>query len=345
MDYRQLGNSDLKVSRICLGSMTWGRQNNEADAHAQLDLAVAEGVNMVDTAEMYPIPPNAETQGLTEQYIGSWLAARGGRDRLVIATKATGPGQAMRHIRGGPRFSAAQLRQAVDGSLRRLRTDYIDLYQLHWPERQANYFGQLDYRHQPQQDGTPLQESLAALAELAQEGKIRWIGLSNETPWGVMHCLKLAEQLGLPRVVTVQNPYNLLNRSAEVGLAEVMLRERVDLLAYSPLGFGTLSGKYLGGQSPADGRLTLFPSYRRYLTESGVAATAEYVALARQWGLDPAQMALAFVNQRPFVGANIIGATRLDQLQSNLASLRVRLDDQQVAALDAIHQRHPTPCP
>ncbi|WP_210397147.1 NADP(H)-dependent aldo-keto reductase [Motiliproteus sediminis] len=345
MEYKTLGGSDLRVSRICLGTMTWGRQNSEADAHAQLDLATAAGVNFIDTAEMYPIPPNAQTQGLTERYIGSWLAARGGRERLVIATKAAGPGSAMKHIRGGPRLDRSHLRAAVEASLARLQTDYIDLYQLHWPERVANYFGQLDYRHRPEKDGIELLETLQALAELVQEGKIRQIGVSNETPWGVMRYLQLAQQHGLPRMVSVQNPYSLLNRSCEVGLAEVMLREQVDLLAYSPLGFGVLSGKYLCGQQPDDGRLTLFPSYQRYSTPVGVAATERYVQLARDWGLDPAQMALAFVNSRAFLGGNIIGATTLAQLQSNLASIELTLSAEQQEALDAVHRDYSNPCP
>ncbi|HEY5718085.1 MAG TPA: NADP(H)-dependent aldo-keto reductase [Motiliproteus sp.] len=345
MEYRYLGGSDLRVSTLCLGTMTWGRQNSEADAHAQLDLAVAAGVNFIDTAEMYPIPPNAATQGLTERYIGSWLAARGGRERVVIATKAAGPGRAVKHIRGGPRLDRSQLRAAVEGSLQRLQTDYIDLYQLHWPERVANYFGQLDYQHCPAQDGIDLQESLAALAELVQEGKIRQIGVSNETPWGVMRYLQLAEQHSWPRLVTVQNPYSLLNRSAEVGLAEVMLREQVDLLAYSPLGFGTLTGKYLDGRLPNASRLQLFPHYQRYSTLSGVAATQRYVALAHEWGLDPAQLALAFVNSRPFLGANIIGATTLAQLRTNLGSSALRLSAEQLTALDAVHGEISNPCP
>jgi len=345
MEYRILGGSELRVSALCLGSMTWGRQNSEAQAHAQLDLAVARGVNFIDSAEMYPIPPNAPTQGLTERYIGSWLAARGGREQLVIATKAAGPGAAMQHIRGGPRLNREQLRTAVEGSLTRLRTDYIDLYQLHWPERSANFFGQLDYVHRPERDGTPLLESLQALAELVAEGKVRAIGLSNETPWGVMRFVQLAEQFGLPRVVSLQNPYSLLNRSVEVGLAEVLLREKLGLLAYSPLGFGTLSGKYLGGARPRDARLTLFPSYQRYSTAAGIAATERYVALAREWGLQPAQLALAFVTSRPFVGSTVIGATRLHQLQSNLDSIRLRLSAEQLAALAAVHGYYSNPCP
>ena len=345
MHYQPLGSSSLKVSRIALGTMTWGRQNSEAEAHAQLDLALDFGVNLIDTAEMYPIPPNGSTQGLTERFIGSWLAARGCRERVVIATKAAGPGRAMQHIRGGPRLNRKHLRAAVEGSLQRLQTDYIDLYQLHWPEREANYFGQLDYSHRPEQDGTPLLESLQALAELVAEGKVRALGVSNETPWGVMRYLQLAAQFELPRLVSVQNPYSLLNRSAEVGLAEVLLRENLGLLAYSPLGFGTLSGKYLQGQQPADGRLTLFPSYQRYSTASGVQATERYVALAREWGIEPAQLALAFVNSRPFLGSNIVGATTLDQLASNLSSSELRLSPEQLRALDEVHQAISNPCP
>lgn len=345
MDYLTLGQSDLKVSRIALGTMTFGRQNSEAEAFEQLDYALERGVNLIDAAEMYPVPTAAEFQGRTEQYIGNWMRQRGNRDRVILATKATGPGEMVRYLRPDIRHDERNLRLAIEGSLQRLQTDYIDLYQLHWPDRATNYFGQLGYRHDPDNSGTPLAETLRVLGELVREGKIRHIGLSNETPWGTMKCLQLAEQLGLPRIVSVQNPYSLLNRTAEVGLAEVLLREQVGLLAYSPLGFGVLSGKYAGGARPEGSRLALFPEYQRYLTEQGVAATQCYLALAAEAGLDPAQMALAFVNTRPFLGSNIIGATRMDQLKANLDSLELTLTPELLTQIEAIHQRYPNPCP
>ncbi|MBY4676894.1 NADP(H)-dependent aldo-keto reductase [Marinobacterium arenosum] len=345
MEKRTLGSSALDVSLICLGTMTFGNQNSEAQAHQQLDCAIAAGVNFIDAAEMYPVPTGAELQGRTEQYIGNWLRARGNRDRLVIATKASGPGEMVSYLRPDIHFDRRNISEALDGSLRRLQTDYIDLYQLHWPDRASNFFGQLGYRHQPEKDGTPIQQTLEVLKEQVDAGKIRYIGLSNETPWGLMSFLKYAEQFDLPRVVSLQNPYSLLNRTCEIALAEIMQREQVDLLAYSPLGFGTLSGKYLDGALPAGSRLALFPHYQRYLTEQGVRATESYVQLAREHGLDPAQMALAYVNSRPFLASNIIGATSLAQLESNLASVELRLGAELLAAIEAIHNRFPNPCP
>ena len=345
MDYLTLGQSDLKVSRIALGTMTFGRQNSEADAFEQLDYALERGVNLIDAAEMYPVPTAAEFQGRTEAYIGNWMHQRGDRDRVILATKATGPGDMVSYLRPDMRHDARNLRLAIEGSLQRLQTDYIDLYQLHWPDRSTNYFGQLGYQHNPGHQGTPLAETLTVLGELVAEGKVRHIGLSNETPWGTMKCLQLAEQLGLPRIVSVQNPYSLLNRTAEIGLAEVLLREEVGLLAYSPLGFGVLSGKYASGARPDGSRLALFPEYRRYLTEQGLAATECYLHLAAEHGIDPAQMALAYVNSRPFLGSNIIGATRMDQLKANLDSLQLTLNPELLAQIEAIHQRYPNPCP
>lgn len=345
MDYLTLGQSGLKVSRIALGTMTFGRQNSEVEAFEQLDYALERGVNLIDAAEMYPVPTAAEFQGRTEQYIGNWMRQRGNRDRVILATKATGPGAMVSYLRQDMRHDARNLRLAIEGSLTRLQTDYIDLYQLHWPDRSTNFFGQLGYQHDPSSPGTPLAETLAVLGELVAEGKIRHIGLSNETPWGTMKCLQLAEQLGLPRIVSVQNPYSLLNRTAEIGLAEVMLREQVGLLAYSPLGFGVLTGKYAAGARPEGSRLALFPEYQRYLTEQGLAATQCYLELAAEAGLDPAQMALAYVNSRPFLGSNIIGATRMDQLKANLDSLDVELSAELLAQIEAIHQRYPNPCP
>lgn len=343
MHTRPLGNTGMNVSRLCLGTMTFGEQNTQAQAHEQLDRAVAFGINFIDTAEMYPVPPNASTQGLTERHIGSWLTRRGARDDVIIASKAAGPGAD--HIRGGPRLSREHLHQAVDASLARLNTDYLDLYQLHWPDRQANFFGKLGYEHNEDEDATPLEESLSALQELVDAGKVRAIGLSNETPWGVMKALELADRMNLPRVASIQNPYNLLNRSFEIGLAEIAHRENVGLLAYSPLAFGALSGKYLNGARPASARLTLYERFKRYTTLQAETAVEAYVSLARDSGLDPAQMALAFVNSRRFLTSNIIGATTMEQLESNLASEALRLDDDVLDAIDEIHRRLSNPCP
>ncbi|BBB27811.1 NADP(H)-dependent aldo-keto reductase [Amphritea japonica] len=345
MEYKLLGGSDLNVSRICLGTMTFGQQNSEAEAHEQLDYAVSQGINFIDTAEMYPVPPMAETQGRTEEYIGSWLKSRGNREQLVIATKVAGPAEMARHIRPDVRLNRANIRAAITASLQRLQTDYIDLYQLHWPERATNFFGQLNYQHQPETDGTPILETLEALKELVDEGLIRYVGLSNEVPWGVMKFLSYAETLGLPRVVSVQNPYNLLNRKDEVGLTEVLMREQVALLPYSPLAFGTLSGKYLDGSAGPQARINQFPRFSRYLTEAGLQATAAYVQLARDHGLDPAQMALAFVNGQPFVGSNIIGATSMEQLKSNIDSINLTLPAEVLAEIEVIGTAFSNPCP
>ncbi|MDZ7854248.1 MAG: NADP(H)-dependent aldo-keto reductase [Halomonas sp.] len=343
MQTRPLGDTGIEVSRLCLGTMTFGEQNSEVDAHEQLDRAVAFGIDFIDTAEMYPVPPEADTQGRTEAYIGSWLKRRGSRDDVIIATKAAGPG--LEYIRGGPRLTREHLHQAVDDSLTRLQTDYVDLYQLHWPDRKGNFFGKLGYVHDPEEDATPLEETLSALKELVDAGKIRAVGLSNDTPWGVMRALHLADSLGLPRVASIQNPYSLLNRTFEVGLAEIAHRERVGLLAYSPLAFGMLSGKYLDGARPPGARLTLFERFQRYTNPLAQAATADYVQIARDHGLDPAQMALAYVNSRPFLTSNIIGATSLEQLESNLASESLRLDAEVLEAIEAVHQRIPNPAP
>jgi aryl-alcohol dehydrogenase-like predicted oxidoreductase len=346
MQTRPLGRTELRVSALCLGTMTFGEQNTVDDAAEQLDRAVAAGINFIDTAEMYPVPPKGDTMGRTEEYIGRWLKARGGRERLVIASKVAGPGDWLPHVRGGKnRLDRINIEQALDDSLRRLGTDYLDLYQLHWPDRQTNFFGKLGYEHPAVDDSVPLLETLEALGDLVQAGKVRHVGLSNETPWGTMRFLALAEQHGLPRMVSIQNPYNLLNRSFEIGLAEVAMREQCGLLAYSPMAFGTLSGKYLGGQRPPDGRVTLFSRFSRYSNEQAVAAIEGYVGVARKHGLDPAQMALAFVTGRPFVTSNIIGATTLEQLEQNLDSIDLELSDEVLADIEAVHTRQPNPAP
>lgn len=344
MEKRRLGRTDLEVSLICLGTMTWGEQNSESDAFDQLNLAMESGINFIDAAEMYPVPPRAETQGLTERFLGNWLKARGRREDLVIASKVTGPGD-MDYIRGGPRLSREHILQAADDSLRRLQTDYIDLYQVHWPERRSNFFGKLGFRPGNEEGAVPMEETLSALDELVKAGKVRHVGLSNESPWGTMRYLQLSEQHGWPRPVSVQNPYNLLNRSFEVGMAEVAWREQTGLLAYSPLAFGVLSGKYLDGQKPAGARLSLYQRFARYNSEQASEATAAYVDLALAHDLTPAQMALAYINSRPFVTSNIIGATRLEQLSENIASADIHLSDELLEGIEALHQRYTYPCP
>lgn len=344
MQRRELGRSGIQVSQICLGSMTWGEQNSESDAHEQMDYAVAQGINFFDAAEMYPVPPKAETQGRTEQYIGSWFRKTGKRKDIVLATKVTGPGE-MPWLRGGPKLDRRSVIAACEGSLRRLQTDWIDLYQVHWPERNTNYFGKLGYAPREDARATPIAETLAALAELQEQGKIRQIGVSNETPWGLSEYLRVARERNLPRPASIQNPYSLLNRSFEIGLAEFAHREQLGLLAYSPLGFGVLSGKYLDGARPPWARLTLFTRFQRYTSPEAEAATRTYVNLAQRCGLDPAQMALAYVNSRSFVTANIIGATSLQQLRSNINSAALTLADDTVTEIENIHRRHTIPCP
>jgi len=347
MEYRKLGATDLSVSALCLGTMTWGQQNTERDAHDQLDYAVANGINFFDAAEMYPVPPRAETFGRTEAYLGTWLAKnKARRAQFVVASKVTGRGNSLPHVRGGAGLDAKNIRAAIEGSLQRLQTDYIDLYQTHSPDRPANRFGQLDYAHDPDApQGAPFEETLGTLADLVREGKIRHFGVSNETPWGVMRQLGLAAAGAGPRPQSIQNPYSLLNRSFDVGLAEIALRERVGLLAYSPLAMGVLAGKYLDGARPADGRLTLFERFKRYSTPRAEPAAAAYVRIAGEAGLDPAQMALAFVTGRPFVTSNIFGATTLAQLASNIESANLRLSPDILAAIDAVHAANPSPCP
>jgi len=346
MQHAPLGRTGLSVSRICLGTMTWGQQNTEAEAHAQLDLAIGRGVNFIDTAEMYPVPPSGETQGRTEAYIGSWLAARGGRDRIVLASKVSGPSRGMSHIRNGEsRLNRPNIRAALEASLRRLRTDYLDLYQVHWPDRETTTFGKTVYEHRVDPAEVPIVETLEVLDELVREGKVRAVGISNETPWGTMRYLAEAKTRGLTRIASIQNAYSLVNRVFEAGLAEIALREDVGLLAYSPLGGGTLSGKYLGGARPSGARMTLFTRFTRYDSPQGKQAIERYVLLARAHGLDPSQMALAFVNTRPFLTSTIIGATSMAQLEADLGSVDLTLPDEVLTAIEAIHADCPSPCP
>ena len=344
MQYRKLGRTNIEVSLIGLGTMTWGEQNTEAEAHEQLDYALEQGVNLIDAAEMYPVPPREETQGLTETYIGNWLAARGNRDQVVLASKVAGPGM-VDYLRGGPKLNREHIEQALSDSLKRLRTDYLDLYQVHWPARATNFFGQLGYSHQPDDDATPIEETAAALKSLVDSGRVRTIGISNETPWGFMEWIRAHDRGLSERIVSVQNPYNLLNRTFEIGLAEIAHREDAGLLAYSPLAFGALSGKYLDGNKPEGARLTLYERFSRYTGERGQAATRDYVDIARRHDLDPAQMALAWVNSRGFLTANIIGATSMEQLNTNIASIDLALSDEVLREIEAVHERNPNPCP
>ena len=344
MQYRRLGTSDLDVSKICLGTMTWGQQNSEAEAHAQLDYAIDHGVNFIDTAEMYPVPTKAETQGRTEQYLGTWLA-RQPRDRVIVATKVAGPARQVTWIRDGPRITPEQIAAAIDTSLARLQTDYVDLYQLHWPERYTPLFG--DWQFDPakdREDATPILAQLEALDRLVQAGKVRYIGVSNETPYGLMEFLRIAEKHRLPRIVSIQNAYNLLNRSFEDAHTEVVHREKVALLAYSPLAFGQLSGKHRDGFAP-NSRLALFEQTfgARYRRPGIPAAMAPYLKLADQLGMSPATLALAFVNDRWFVGSNIIGATTLEQLREDIASADVTLPADALAEIDRVHAAYLEP--
>jgi aryl-alcohol dehydrogenase-like predicted oxidoreductase len=350
MEYRRLGDSDVQVSLIGLGTMTWGEQNTEQEAHAQIDYALDHGVNLIDTAEMYPVPPRAETQGSTERFIGTWLAQhRSAREKIVLATKIAGPARQPhnpRHIRGETnQFDRKNLTEALNDSLKRLQTDYVDLYQLHWPDRNTMTFGRPAYPWVDDEYTVPIEETLSVLADFVKAGKVRHVGVSNETPWGVAQFLRASEKLGLPRIVSIQNPYSLLNRTYEVGLSEYAHRDNIGLLAYSPLAFGWLSGKYEGGARPAGARISLFERFQRYSKPQAVQATTRDVELAKRHGLSPAQFALTFVNSRPFVTSNLIGATSLDQLKENIASVDVKLSQDVLDEIDALHQLQPNPAP
>ena len=346
MEFRKLGNTDIDVSLICLGTMTWGEQNSEKEAHEQLDYALDSGINFIDTAELYPVPPKKETQGLTDQYIGNWIGLRKNRDKFILASKVTGR-SGMDWFRGSEtRLDRDNILQSVEDSLKRLKTDYIDLLQLHWPDRKSNFFGNLDYKHSKEDDFIPLELQLEALGELAKSGKVRYIGLSNETPWGVAKFLELSKTNNLPRIVSVQNPYSLLNRSFEIGLSEIAIRENCGLLAYSPLAFGVLSGKYLGGKKPKGARLTLFgDQFTRYTKERSIQATEEYERIAKKHNLDFAQMSLAFINRQPFLTSNIIGATTMEQLKSNIGSLGISLSEDIISDIETVHSSNPNPSP
>ncbi|HMK88814.1 MAG TPA: aldo/keto reductase [Methylocystis sp.] len=349
MDYRTLGRSELKVSALCLGTMTFGQQNTEAEGHAQLDFAFERGINFIDTAEIYSIPPRPETQGSTERIIGSWLASRKNRDKVIIATKVAGRGDAnwLRADERGTKLDARSVAEAIEGSLKRLRTDYVDLYQLHWPDRSVPLWGASGtrWRDPSRRDEVPIEETLAALDALVKAGKVRHVGLSNETPWGVAQFLSASGRGIGPRMASIQNAYNLLNRCFEMGLAEFAFREQVGLLAYSPLAQGYLTGKYQNGALPPGARTTLFGRGQRYETPGAAAAIDKYLALAQEIGRDPAQLALAFVTSRAFVTSNIIGATTMDQLRTDIDSINVTITPEIEARIDKIHQLHSNPSP
>ncbi len=346
MNYKKLGRTDINVSALCLGTMTWGEQNTQDEAFEQMDYAIDQGINFFDTAEIYAVPPKAETYGRTEEIIGNWFQERGSRHKVILASKVAGPSPAQTYIRGEiSRFNRKHIVAALDNSLRRLKTDYIDLYQLHWPDRNSNLFGQLGFEHSDQETITQPEETLDVLDELVKVGKIRHVGLSNETPWGAMKFLQLAEAGKGPRMVSIQNPYSLLNRSFEVGLAEVAMREDMGLLPYAPLGAGVLTGKYLGGARPEGARMTLFPDNTRYMGERGQAAVADYIDLAEKHHLDPAQMALAYVRSRPFVTAPIIGATKMAQLKVNIESAEINLSEEVLKDIEDLGKKHTIPCP
>ncbi|MEE1656669.1 aldo/keto reductase [Microvirga sp. CF3062] len=347
MEYRRLGRTDLNVSLICLGTMTWGQQNTEAEGHAQMDYALDQGVNFFDTAELYSIPPKPETQGSTERIIGSWFKARGSRDKVILASKVIGRSDSTWYRDDGSKgeLSRKQIEEAVNKSLKRLQTDYIDLYQIHWPDRPMPWGSNPTiFRHQEGQSH-PIAETVEIMTDLVKAGKIRHFGLSNESAWGTMTFLKHADAKGLARVQSIQNAYNLLNRTYEVALAEVTMQENVSLLAYSPLAQGYLTGKYLDGARPAGTRTTLFGRGQRYENPTAEAAIRKYIALAKEFGLDPAQMALAFVNSRSFLTSNIIGATSMEQLKTDIASIEVTITPELEKRIDAIHVEHCNPCP
>ncbi|MGB0186916.1 MAG: aldo/keto reductase [Flavobacteriaceae bacterium] len=345
MKYTTIPHTDIQVSKICLGTMTWGNQNTQKEGFEQMDYALEKEVNFFDTAELYPVPANAETYADTERIIGNWFEQRKNRDKVVLATKIAGPGAYTAHIRTTG-FTPDSIREALEGSLMRLKTDYIDLYQLHWPERNANFFGKRDYAPDAdEQWAVNFQEILETLEGFIKAGKIRHIGISNETPWGAMKYLALAEHKNLPRMKTIQNPYSLLNRTFEVGNAEVSHREQLGLLAYSPLAFGVLSGKYRGGKLPEKSRLKLFPRMARYSSKEATAATEAYATIAAKHNLTLTQLSLAFVTDRPFVTSNIIGATTMEQLAENIATADVTLSADILAEIDVVHNRMPNPSP
>jgi len=345
MDYTVLPNTDIKVSKICLGTMTWGNQNTQKDGFSQMDFATDQGVNFFDTAELYPVPATKETQGRTSRIIGNWLKKRGVRDKIIIASKIAGPGDYTAHIRKTG-FKGNSIQQAIDLELERLKTDYIDLYQLHWPERQTNTFGIRDFNpnyNDPWIDN--FYEVIYELNRLIKVGKIRTYGISNEKAWGCMRYIEEVRKNKLHKISTIQNPYSLLNRVFEGDLAEISYREDIGLLAYSPLGFGVLSGKYINGTASKNTRLNLFPRFSRYSSQQATNATKSYFELSKEIGISLTTLALSFVNSRPFICSNIIGATTIDQLKENIESIRTKLSKDVIQRINEIHSAIPNPSP
>ena len=345
MKYTTLPNTDIQVSKICLGTMTFGQQNTEAEGHAQMDYALEQGVNFFDTAEMYSVPARQETYGSTERILGTWFQKTGNRGKVVLASKIAGPNPNFTYMREKNDFSPASIQYALDKSLERLQTDYIDLYQLHWPERKTNFFGQRGFKVQDDAWEDNIHAVLETLNGFIQQGKIKHIGLSNETPWGIMRFLEESKYHNLPRIKTVQNPYSLLNRLYENGSAEIGIRENVGLLAYSPMAFGVLSGKFLTGEAHPNARINLFPQFSRYNSEQSAAATRLYNEIAQQNGLTLTQLALAFIEQQPFVTSTIIGATTMEQLKENIDTIKVTLSEELLQAIDAVQAKIPDPAP
>ena len=348
MRYRKLGTTNLDVSVICLGTMTWGEQNNQDDGFKQMDYSFERGVNFFDTAEVYSIPTKAETYGKTEEIIGNWFSQNNKRKDVVLATKICAKSDGNSWIRDGGSnliFDKKNINAAIDGSLKRLKTDYVDLYQLHAPERKVPKFGKLDFEYDPDDTWVELEEVLYSLQDLIKQGKVRNIGVSNETPWGVMNYIKIAEEKKLPRMASIQNVYSLVNRIFDIHNSEVSIRESCGLLAYSPLAGGRLSGKYIGGKNPSNSRYTLWANrFDRHNTERGENAIEKYVSLAKKLNIPPATFANAFVNDRPFVTSNIIGATSMEQLKENIDSIDIRLDSSIVQKINDIHLSDPNPC-
>ena len=349
MKYRKLGTTDIDVSVICLGTMTWGEQNSQKEAFNQMDYALDRGINFFDTAEIYAVMPRKETYGKTEEIIGNWFKEKNNRDRVILASKIASKANDLEWIRGGSSklgFDKKNMNDAIDTSLKRLQTDYIDLYQLHWPERKVPLFGKLNFEFDSKDiDWTPLEETLNNLNDLIKVGKVRYVGLSNETPWGVMKYLQISKEKNLPRMMSIQNVYNLVNRVFDIANSEVSIREHCGLLAYSPLAGGRLSGKYIGNKKPTNARYTLWPRrFSRHQTARGEIAIEKYYNLAKKYNIAPSTFANAFVNERPFVTSNIIGATSMDQLKENIDSIDIKLSDEMKEEIENIHLEDPNPC-
>ena len=343
MEYNNLPGTDIKVSKICLGTMTWGRQNSESEAFEQMDYSIQNGVNFFDTAELYPVPATPERYADTERIIGNWINQRGSRNKIILASKIAGPGDYTAHIRKSG-FKGDSIEEAINGSLKRLKTDYLDIYQLHWPERSTNFFGKRGFTYVDEHWKDNFLEILENLRKIIETGKVRYVGLSNENPWGIMKYLEYSKS-GLPKMITIQNPYSLLNRLFEIGSAEICKREDVGLLAYSPLGFGVLSGKYRNGSMPENSRLKLFPNLARFSNEKCFDAVNLYHDIASKHGMSLTQMSLAFVNDRPFVTSNIIGATSMNQLRENIDSANIKLSDEVISEINGVNEMIPNPAP